>query len=67
MTRPLVAELQEIARENFGRELSEAQAKAYRGRLPTMARIVQLVRRLEPDLRDAHPAVIMRVSGTERG
>ncbi len=67
MTRPSVAELQEIARENFGRELSEAQAKAYRGRLPTMARIVQLVRRLEPDLRDAHPAEIMRVPETERG
>ena len=44
MADPSVAELQEMAREVFGRELSEAQAEAYRGRLPTMVRIVQRVR-----------------------
>jgi hypothetical protein len=57
-----VAELQEMARRFFGRDLSEAQAEAYRGRLPTMARIVQRVRALEPRLRDAHPTQIMRVA-----
>jgi hypothetical protein len=61
MTKPTVAEIQQIARETFGRELSAAQAEAYRGRLPTMARIVQRVRELEPRLRDAHPAQVMRV------
>lgn len=61
MTEPSVAEIQRIARETFGRELSEAQAEAYRGRLPTMARIVERVRKLEPQLRDAHPAQVMRV------
>jgi len=62
MTKLSVAEIQQIARETFGRELSEAQAEAYRGRLPTMARIVERVRQLEPRLRDAHPTQIMRVS-----
>jgi hypothetical protein len=61
MAKPSVAELQDMARTVFGRELSEAQAEAYRGRLPTMARIVQRVRELEPRLRAAHPAQIMRV------
>jgi hypothetical protein len=61
MTQPSVAEIQRIARETFGRELSEAQAEAYRGRLPTMARIVERVRKLAPQLRDAHPAQVMRV------
>jgi len=61
MTQPSIAEIQQIARETFGRELSEAQAEAYRGRLPTMARIVERVRQLAPKLRDAHPAQVMRV------
>ena len=38
MPAPSSAELQQIAREAFGRELSEAQAEAYRARLPTMAK-----------------------------
>jgi hypothetical protein len=61
MAKPSVAELQEMARTYFRRDLSEAQAEAYRGRLPTMVRIVQRVRALEPRLRDAHPAHVMRV------
>lgn len=61
MPTPSVAEIQQIARETFGRELSGAQAEAYRGRLPTMARIVERVRKLEPMLRNAHPVQIMRV------
>jgi hypothetical protein len=64
MASPSVAELQEMARTLFGRELSEAQAEAYRGRLPTMARIVQRVRALEPRLREAHTAQVMRVPET---
>jgi hypothetical protein len=61
MTTPSIAEIQQIARETFGRELTPDQAEAYRGRLPTMARIVERVRQLEPRLRDAHPTQIMRV------
>ena len=66
MANPTVAELQEMARGVFGRELSAAQAEAYRGRLPTMARIVQRVRALEPRLRDAHPIQIARVPEPRR-
>lgn len=66
MAKPSVAELQEMARTLFGRELSEAQAEAYRGRLPTMARIVQRLREVEPRLRDAHPTQIMRVPEPRR-
>ena len=66
VAKPSVAELQEMARAIFRRELSEAQAEAYRGRLPTMARIVQRVRALEPRLRDAHPAQVMRVPESRR-
>ena len=66
MASPSVAELQEMARTLFGRELSEAQAEAYRGRLPTMARIVRRVRAAEPRLRDAHPAQIMQVPEPRR-
>lgn len=61
MAQPTTAELQRMARETFGRDLSEAQAEAYRGRLPTMVRIVQRIRQLEPRLRDAHPVEIMRM------
>ena len=66
MADPSVAELQDMARTVFGRELSEAQAEAYRGRLPTMVRIVRRVRELEPRLRDAHPMQIARVPGASR-
>lgn len=66
MANPSVAELQEMARTVFGRELSEAEAEAYRGRLPTMARIVQRVRALEPRLREAHTAQVMHVPETRR-
>ena len=66
MTKPSVQEVQEIARTHFGRELSEEEALAYRGRLPTMARIVGRVQQLEPRLRDAHPAQIMHVPETRR-
>jgi hypothetical protein len=64
--KPSVAELQEMARRFFGRDLSEAQAKAYSGRLPTMARIVQRVRAFEPRLRHAHPTQIMRIPEASR-
>jgi hypothetical protein len=66
MANPTVAELQEMARTVFGRELSEAQAEAYRGRLPTMARIVQRVRALEPRLHDARPLQIARLPEPHR-
>ena len=67
MTEPTIAELQQMARATFGRELSEAEAEAYRGRLPTMVQIVQRIRQLEPRLRDAHPVQVNRLPETRHG
>jgi hypothetical protein len=50
-----------MAREVFGRELSEAQAEGYRGRLPTMARNVRLLRDWERRLGTLDPALVQRV------
>jgi hypothetical protein len=61
MAGPSIAELQQMAREAFGRELSEAEAEAYRGRLPTMAQNVRRLRQWEPRLRAAEPAQVQRV------
>ena len=61
MARPTVAELQEIARSVFGREITEAQAEAYSGRLPTMARIVNKIRELEPQLGTVDPIEVARI------
>jgi hypothetical protein len=61
MTGPSIAELQQLAREAFGRELTEAEAEAYCGRLPTMAQNVRRLRQWEARLRAAEPAQVQRV------
>ena len=61
MSRPSVDELKRMARETFGRELSDAQAEAYRGRLPTMARNVRLLRDWECRLGVIDPALVQRL------
>ena len=61
MAGPSIAELQQMAREAFGRELSAAEAEAYRGRLPTMAQNVRRLRQWEKHLRAAEPAQVQRV------
>ena len=66
MAGPSIAELQQMAREVFGRELSAAEAEAYRGRLPTMAQNVRRLRQWEPRLRDAEPAQVQRMLEDER-
>ena len=63
MSRPSRDELRRMARESFGRELSEAQADAYRGRLPTMARNARLLRDWERRLGTLDPAQVQRVGG----
>jgi hypothetical protein len=61
MSKPTIEQLQKLARETFGRELTEAQVEAYRGRLPTMAENVRRIREWEPRLRAAEPALVQRV------
>jgi hypothetical protein len=56
--QPSIAELQQMARDTFGRELSAAQAEAYRGRLPTMVRAVHILHAWETRLRDSEPAAV---------
>jgi hypothetical protein len=58
MPAPSTAELQKLAREAFGRELSAAQAEAYRVRLPTMAKNVARLRQWERQLGDSAPAQV---------
>jgi hypothetical protein len=63
MSRPSLDDLKRMAREAFGRELSEALAEGYRGRLPTMARNVRLLRDWERRLGTLDPAQVQRVGG----
>jgi hypothetical protein len=55
-------ELQELAREILGHDVSAEQAEAYRTRLPTMARVVRTLRKWEPELRGVEPAAVYSVS-----
>jgi hypothetical protein len=66
MPAPSSAELQQIAREAFGRELSEAQAEAYRARLPTMAKNLARLRAWERQLGDIAPAQV-QITLEDRG
>lgn len=63
MSQPSTAELRRIARETFGRELSDAQLEGYRGRLPTMARNIVVLQSWEERLREVEPALVQRVDG----
>jgi hypothetical protein len=61
MSGPSLDDLKRIARETFGRELSDAQAEAYRGRLPTTAKNVRLLRDWERRLGTIDPALVQRL------
>jgi hypothetical protein len=63
MARPTTDELKVIAREAFGRELSDEEAEAYRGRLPTMVQNVRRLRDWAPRLRAVEPALVQRLIG----
>ncbi len=61
MSGPSIAELQKMARATFGRELSEAQAEAYRGRLPTMVQNVVRLQQWARRLGDTAPAQVQQM------
>jgi hypothetical protein len=50
MAKPTTDELKRMARETFGRELADAEADAYPGRLPTTVPNVQRLRELDERL-----------------
>ncbi len=58
MKQRSIAELQQMARDNFSRDVSEADAEAYRGRLPGMVRTVATLSQWEKRLRDIEPATV---------
>jgi hypothetical protein len=60
MSELATADLQRIAREAFGRELSEAKADAVRGRLPTMARAARMLEDSQAGLGETVPATVHR-------
>jgi hypothetical protein len=62
---PTTAELQQMARNTFGRELSAEQAEAYRGRLPVMARAAHILQAWEAQLRHDEPAAVHSLLATE--
>lgn len=63
MASPSLDDLKRMAREHFGRELSDAEAEAYRGRLPTMVRNVRLLRHWERRLGTTDPAQVQLLGG----
>ncbi len=65
MKKPSIAELQHMARETFGRDLSEAEAQASRARLPGMVRTVSLLEQWGERLRHAEPAVTYSLPALE--
>ena len=60
---PSLDDLKRMARESFGRELSDVQAEAYRGRLPTMVRNVRLLRDWERRLGTTDPSQVQQLGG----
>lgn len=58
MSSPSLEDLKRMARESFGRELSDALAEAYRGRLPTMVRNRRLLRDWERRLATIDPSQV---------
>lgn len=61
-------ELRALAREVFGRDLSDARIEACRARLPTMARNVRRLRERERDLGALEPALVPQLpKGDDHG
>jgi hypothetical protein len=67
MSEPTTAELRQMAREAFGRDLGAAEAEALRLRLPTMARLARLLREQARRLGETEPAAIHVTPARERG
>jgi len=58
MKDPTTAELQAMARDSFGRTITEAEAESYRPRLPVLVRNVAILREWEGRLREWEPAAV---------
>ncbi len=67
MSRLSIAELQKMARDAFGRNLSEGEIEVYRTRLPAMVQAVTMLKEWESRLNDTVPATVpvIPVVGTD--
>ena len=58
MSRLSITELQKMARETFGRDLSEGEIEVYRTRLPAMVQAVTMLEEWESRLKDTVPVTV---------
>ena len=58
MSRLSIAELQKMARDTFGRDLSEGEIEVYRTRLPAMVQAGTMLEEWEARLNDTVPATV---------
>ena len=58
MSRFSIVELQKMARDTFGRDLSEGEIEVYRTRLPAMVQAVTMLKEWESRLNDTVPATV---------
>ncbi|MDH3670684.1 MAG: hypothetical protein OES46_05900 [Gammaproteobacteria bacterium] len=58
MSRLSISELQEMAHQTFGRNLSEGEIEVYRTRLPAMVQTVTMLEEWESRLEDTVPAIV---------
>ncbi len=58
MSRFSIAELQKMACDTFGRDLSEGEIEVYRTRLPAMVQAVTMLKEWESRLNDTVPATL---------
>ncbi len=58
MSRLSITEVQKMARETFGRGLSEGEIEVYRTRLPAMVQAVTMLEEWESRLKDTVPVTV---------
>jgi hypothetical protein len=58
MSRLSIAELKKLARDSFGRDLSEGEIEVYRTRLPAMVQTVVMLKEWDSRLKDTVPATV---------
>ncbi|MFQ5994849.1 MAG: hypothetical protein ACE5K1_07120 [Acidiferrobacterales bacterium] len=61
MKQPSHKELQKLAQEAFGRDLSDVDVDTYKERLPGMVRTIDIIREWEDRLGETEPAAVHRV------
>ena len=58
MSRLSITEVQKMARETFGRDLSKGEIEVYRTRLPAMVQAVTMLKEWESRLKNTVPVTV---------